>query len=278
MDNFFSSWIKFTKTENVEEIKELEEKKFPIESEKSEIFIDWGEEIPDYYNKNYLRILYQDPYRIFVYWELDIDTISKYFNDMGNKLILKMHNLTDNITININVGNATSWWVHTTPDKKYRATLVVKRENGEEIQLLRSKTIETPRDCIYWKTDEHKIFSRENLNFFELFTISGALPINWDFLEKLKNYPWDEPLFKVPEILLRYLPLWLKLILRQLNLTIPLSFFIEYILKVYFPQELHSIILSGENIDVEKLEEILKTKGYDFTLPIQSSSSSNMKK
>ncbi len=261
MEKGFSSWIKFTISENIKEIKELEKKKFPVE--KGEIFIDWGENIPDYYNKNYLRVLVQDPYRIFVYWELDLNTVSRFFSNSNNRLILKIHNLTDNITIPINVGNTRSWWVYTSPGKKYRASLLVKEDSGTEIELMKSKIIITPRDTISLKTDEYEIFSSENLEFFEILTLSGAQPIKWDFLEKLKNYPKDEPLFKIPEILLKYLPLWLRFILKHLNMVLPLSFFIEYILKVYFPIELHSAILRGE-ITPELLEKYIKSSGYEF--------------
>lgn len=267
----YASWVRFTpdrlptetRVQHVPaaEAPEMHEAE-PVQRDGS-LFLDWGLPIPDLYHQNYLRLMVQDPYRLFAYWELSDFLNERFFPpgtpaDRRNHLVLLLHDLHDVSKIPLSVGAAREWWLHVRPGKMYRTTLEVRYPDGRMETLLSSNEVTTPRDTVSWPLESTDLLNEENMRYLKLLSFSGADPVDHDFLEMLRQCERFDRVFTVPEFLLRYLPDWLREVIRRLQFRVPHSIFVEFVLERYFPAFLHGRILDSPGLTAETFEELLR--------------------
>lgn len=190
--------------------------------EKENEFVDIVEyyDLPYRYNETIVKILYQTPDTLFVYWDIsDKDReeyISKYGENFFNitRPVLIVHNDTMNYSFEIPINDfANSWYLHINDSKcDYRVELGRRpnhysEEATKEIQetihtdyiyVSSSNEIESPNDHVLFNTNTNNTINFRNVKTnversVSLFDIIKKLPTT----EKYMNVPYiSEELLK----------------------------------------------------------------------------------
>lgn len=117
----------------------------------AEPFIDTGLPIPAHYEVDVMRALVQDPFHIFVYWQLREDPFTHLQKIFSNgkvsdfDTVLKLIDVTHNISVYFNAAFARDYWFDVFPDRLYRVELGVRSPRFGFIRLLSSQAVLTPR-------------------------------------------------------------------------------------------------------------------------------------
>lgn len=119
-------------------------------------------DLPYRYNETIVKILYQTPNILFVYWDISDNDREKFIKQYGEhffnntKPILKIFNLTKNYNFEVEINDfANSWYINVNDaDCEYKVELARKTINYEEnlntdyIYVSSSNDIEFPNDHI----------------------------------------------------------------------------------------------------------------------------------
>lgn len=119
-------------------------------------------DLPYRYNETIVKILYQTPNILFVYWDISDNDREKFIKQYGEhffsntKPILKIFNLTKNYNFEVEINDfANSWYINVNDaDCEYKVELARKTINYEEnlntdyIYVSSSNDIELPNDHI----------------------------------------------------------------------------------------------------------------------------------
>ena len=119
-------------------------------------------DLPYRYNETIVKILYQTPNILFVYWDISDNDREKFIKQYGEhffyntKPILKIFNLTKNYSFEVEINDfANSWYINVNDaDCEYKVELARKTINYEEnlntdyIYVSSSNDIEFPDDHI----------------------------------------------------------------------------------------------------------------------------------
>lgn len=125
-------------------------------------------DLPYKYNQTVVKILYQNPTTLFVYWEISDTDIENYKNEYGEnffemtKPVLIVHNDTMNYSFEIDINDFANSWYFNIHDSKcdYRVELVRKPVFYNEkiktnyVHITSSNKINTPNDRILFSTNE----------------------------------------------------------------------------------------------------------------------------
>jgi hypothetical protein len=150
------------------------------ENKKDIEFVDIPEyyDLPYKYKKTVVKVLYQNPNTLFVYWDISDDDINGFKKAYGDnffyvtKPVLVIHNITDGYSFEIEVNDfANNWYVHVSDAKSVynvelgrRPSQSAKIENIAEhrmddfINVSYSNTIEMPNDHILFFKNNDKIY------------------------------------------------------------------------------------------------------------------------
>lgn len=177
-------------------------------------------DLPYRYNETIVKILYQTPDTLFVYWDIaDSDRenyIKKYGENFFNitRPVLIIHNDTMNYSFEIPINDfANSWYLHVNDSKcDYRVELgrrpnyyneeatkeIQEKIHTDYIHVSSSNEIESPNDHVLFNTNENntiKIRNVKNHNekSISLFDIIKHLPS----MKRVQNIPYiSEDLLK----------------------------------------------------------------------------------
>jgi hypothetical protein len=126
----------------------------PAEPVKEEVpaepIIDTGLPIPSHYDFDMMRAMVQDPFRIFVYWQLKEDPfvrLRKIFPSAIDDFhtALKLIDETNNISVFFDAAYSREFWFSVFPDRRYRVELGMRSPRYGYIKLLSSQSVTTPR-------------------------------------------------------------------------------------------------------------------------------------
>jgi hypothetical protein len=114
---------------------------------------DFGLPIPASYTVDLIRALVQDPFHLFVHWQLKddpFDRLTKMFPPTaGGKedfhTVLKLVDETNSIAVFFNAAFTSEYWFQVFPDRTYRVELGVKSSRHGFIKLLSSQAVRMPR-------------------------------------------------------------------------------------------------------------------------------------
>lgn len=131
-------------------------------------------DLPYRYNQTVVKVLYQTPTTLFVYWDIsdkDRQNFEKqygenFFND--TKPILVIHNKTLNYSFEVEINDfANSWYLHVEDVKcDYKVELgrrpIIRNEklNEDYIYVTTSNQIESPNDRVLFNKDQKMIYFR----------------------------------------------------------------------------------------------------------------------
>lgn len=112
---------------------------------------DLGLPIPTHYDIDLMRALVQDPFRLYVYWNLrgnPLERIGRIFppRDVDNfRLTLRLIDETNNITVFFEVPYTREYWFSVFPDRTYRVELGLRSPDHGYIRFLSTQSVTTPR-------------------------------------------------------------------------------------------------------------------------------------
>lgn len=157
-----------------------------LELENEKVF----ENIPEYYdlpyayNKTVVKVLYQNPTTLFVYWEISQDDVNHFKNEFGEnffyitKPVLVVHNITKNYFFEININDFANNWYITVDDAKcvYEVKLARKpsqssviydydsNKNTDFVEVSNSNIIEMPNDHVLFYNNGQKLYFKNIKN------------------------------------------------------------------------------------------------------------------
>ena len=125
-------------------------------------------DLPYKYNQTVVKVLYQNPTTLFVYWEISDEDIEHYKNTYGENFfettrpVLVVYNETMNYSFEVDINDFANSWYFNINDSKcnYRVELVRKpisyneKIKTEYVYITSSNKIETPNDRILFSTNE----------------------------------------------------------------------------------------------------------------------------
>ena len=142
-------------------------------------------EIPQKYNETIIKVLAQNPNKLFVYWEISNDHISKYLNEYGDTFyeltypILILENEKNNHRSEIIIdGFANSWYIDIIDDsstysvtyaRKVSCNMVNLNDNSilkkdEIIHFAKSNNIVSPNGHILYNNSNNILFKNTRTN------------------------------------------------------------------------------------------------------------------
>jgi hypothetical protein len=153
-----SSLIK-ARPDEPELAREIEEiKAIPVEEEESEApaepYIDEGLPVPEIYDVDIIRAMLQDPFRIFIYWEVreeSLQALTRYFSaeDAASfQTTLKLLEVEGRNEAYFPVGRHGRYWMMVFPDREYEFEIGVRSPVHGYISLIRSNRVRTPRGTV----------------------------------------------------------------------------------------------------------------------------------
>ena len=177
-------------------------------------------DLPYRYNETIVKILYQTPDTLFVYWDIADSDRENYIKHYGENFfnitrpVLIIHNDTMNYSFEIPINDfANSWYLHVNDSKcDYRVELgrrpnyyneeatkeIQEKIHTDYIHVSSSNEIESPNDHVLFNTNENntiKIRNVKNHNekSISLFDIIKRLPS----MKRVQNIPYiSEDLLK----------------------------------------------------------------------------------
>lgn len=125
-------------------------------------------DLPYKYNQTVVKVLYQNPTTLFVYWEISDEDMEHYKNTYGENFfettrpVLVVYNETMNYSFEVDINDFANSWYFNINDSKcnYRVELVRKpisyneKVKTEYVYITSSNKIETPNDRILFSTNE----------------------------------------------------------------------------------------------------------------------------
>lgn len=136
-------------------------------------------DLPYKYNQTVVKILYQNPTTMFVYWEISDEDIASYKKQYGDNFfevtrpVLIVYNDTMHYHFEIGINDFANSWYFNINDSNcdYRVELIRKpisyNENIQKdyVYISSSNTVETPNDKILFSTNEpYTVYFRNTKN------------------------------------------------------------------------------------------------------------------
>lgn len=160
-------------------------------------------DLPYRYNETLVKILYQTPTILFVYWDISDDDRANFINQYGEnffnntKPVLKIHNLTKKYDFEVEINDfANSWYINVNDANcEYKVELIRKTIKFEEnlntdyVYVSSSNNIEFPNDRILIDKLPNKInFKNVKTNTVTTKDISTMRLIGINKIYKVHNF------------------------------------------------------------------------------------------
>ena len=177
-------------------------------------------DLPYRYNETIVKILYQTPDTLFVYWDVADSDRENYIKQYGENFfnitrpVLIVHNDSMNYIFEIPINDfANSWYLHINDSKcHYRVELgrrpnyysqeaakeIAENIKTDYIYVTSSNRIESPNDRVLFNTNENNTIKFRNVknneeNSISLYDVIKRLPV----MKKFENIPYiSEDLLK----------------------------------------------------------------------------------
>ncbi len=174
----------------------------------AEPIVDTGLPIPSHYDFDMMHMLVQDPFRLFVYWQLRdnaFDRLPKIF-PAGERdsfhTVLKLIDETNNIAVFFDAAFSREFWFSVFPDRQYRVELGLRSPKFGYIKLLSTQSALTPRgspsDQIAADPEYHiaaddylRVLRESHLVPERAFTLDGLLPGAGAAPSAARNAIWE---------------------------------------------------------------------------------------
>ncbi len=117
----------------------------------AEPIVDTGLPIPAHYDLDLIRAVVQDPFHLFVYWQLKdnpFDRLRRIFPPHEVETfnsVLKLIDETNSIAVYFDAAYAREYWFSVFPDRRYRVELGLRSPRHGYIRQMTSLPVTTPR-------------------------------------------------------------------------------------------------------------------------------------
>lgn len=142
-------------------------------SKKANVEVAEYYDLPYHYNKTVVKILFQSPTTLFVYWDISDEDKEKYIKEYGKfffndtKPVLVVHNNTKNYSFEVDINDfANSWYIHVSDsDCDYSVELGRRPINEyakspDFLQISDSNDIKAPNDHILFDSLNNNVYFR----------------------------------------------------------------------------------------------------------------------
>jgi hypothetical protein len=180
----------------------------PEEEIPAEPIVDTGLPIPSHYDFDMMRAMVQDPFRLFVYWQLKddpFDRLHRIFpaSEAGNfHSVLKLIDETNNISVLFGAAFMREYWFQVFPDRRYRVELGMHSPRYGYVKLLSSQSTSTPRggpsdqiaeeETYQIAADDYlRVLRESHLVPQRAYTLDELLPLNGRATPDARSAVWD---------------------------------------------------------------------------------------
>ena len=142
-------------------------------------FIDEGLPIAEAYQVDIVRAMLQDPFRVFIYWEVreeSIKSLTHYFSPKeaaGFRETLRLYELGGHNYAYFDVGRHGRYWMMVFPDREYEFEVGVRSQEHGFIPLARSNRVRTPRGTVSAVTADDGEYQMTPSQFIDVLEASG---------------------------------------------------------------------------------------------------------
>lgn len=139
----------------------------------------YGEQISETYEMDIIHALVQDPFRVFIYWELTADAWEGLrFAFPGRepaefRIMLRLEEISEGYEARFDVPAKGSYWMAVYPGKRYQFEVGVYHEMYGFIAILRSNLVSTPRGTVSPEVDSDGDYSLGIEQFMRVLEVSG---------------------------------------------------------------------------------------------------------
>ncbi len=150
-----------------------------LDSAPGEPFIDEGLPIPESYDTDIIRAMIQDPFRIFIYWEVrpqSLEALTRYFapeDASGFVIALKLTELEGRNEAFFEVSQRGRYWMTVFPGREYEFEIGVRSPRHGFISLIRSNRVRTPRGTVSPETSDRQEYRLSPPEFVDVIEVSG---------------------------------------------------------------------------------------------------------
>lgn len=144
-----------------------------------EPFIDVGLPVPETYNVDIIRALLQDPFRIFIYWEVrqeSLNGLTRYFpaeEAARFQVTLKLIEVEGGGEAFFEVSQRGRFWMMVFPDREYEFEIGVRSPEHGYIALIKSNRVRTPRGTVAPEAATEPEYQMSAPQFVEVLEASG---------------------------------------------------------------------------------------------------------
>lgn len=145
----------------------------------AEPIVDTGLPIPANYDVDIMRLFVQDPFHIYVHWQLKdnpYDRLKRIFRGTQFHTVLKLVDETNNIASIFNAPFGRNYWFQVFPARQYRVELGARSQEFGYIKLMNSNTVETPRGTISDREDPEPAYRISADDYIEVLRESHLVP------------------------------------------------------------------------------------------------------
>jgi len=145
----------------------------------AEPYIDEGSPIPDSYDVDIIRAMLQDPFRIFIYWEVreeSLRALTRYFapeEAAQFRVVLKLYEIEGRNEAYFDVDRRGRYWMMVFPDRDYEFEIGVRSPDHGYIMLVRSNRVHAPRGTIAPEPAPEPQYRLEPEEFTQIIEDSG---------------------------------------------------------------------------------------------------------
>src|SRR5262249_49778908 len=138
-----------------------------------------GPAMPETYGLDMVRAMLQDPFRIFIYWEVrekSLEALTRYFppEDVEHfRVVLRLIEIEGKNEAFFEVGRKGRYWMMVFPGREYEFEIGVRSPVHGYIALVRSNRVRTPRGTVSPETAEEGDYRLSPPDFIEILETSG---------------------------------------------------------------------------------------------------------
>ena len=124
-------------------------------------------DLPYNYNQTMVKVLFQTPKKLFVYWEISEADRAKFIDDNGKDFFenstpfLLVKNITKNYSFEIEINDYANSWYFDVPDSKCEYSVELIRRNNYThipVPIQASNELEVPNNHILFEQTRNEIF------------------------------------------------------------------------------------------------------------------------
>jgi hypothetical protein len=144
-----------------------------------EPYVDEGAPVPEGYEVDIIRAMLQDPFRIFIYWEVreeSLRALTRYFapeEAAQFQTTLKLFEVEGRNEAYFPVARRGRYWMTVFPDREYEFEIGVRSPAHGYISLIRSNRVRTPRGTVSPEKPEEGEYRLNPPEFMNVIAASG---------------------------------------------------------------------------------------------------------